>query len=211
MMRITEPAAGIYKIEVPFETLYTSVFAVRVGEGYVLIDSATTADDVDGVILPALREIGLAGAPQALLLTHGHSDHAGGAARLGERFPGLPVCALEPIDAANYRALADGEVVGERLQVVHLPGHTRFSVGYLDLPTGTLLAGDCLQQQVVGKYTNGVGDPVRYLASIARLRGMGLRRILASHDYVPLGCLAEGSAAIAAYLAECERPWAGQR
>ncbi|MFJ8110797.1 MBL fold metallo-hydrolase [Streptomyces sp. NPDC096132] len=43
--------------------------------------------------------------PDHLLLTHGHADHAGGAAGLAERFPGLRVLAGEP--AARWIATGD--------------------------------------------------------------------------------------------------------
>lgn len=204
-MKITEPVCDIFKIEVPFERIYTAVFAVRLEEGYLLIDCATTADDVDGHILPALREIGFSAAPHALLITHNHGDHAGGAARLLEHFPTMPIYAAEQPKSLPYREICDGDLLFDRLQVLQLPGHTRRSVGYLHLPSATLISGDCLQQRGVDKYVNGIGYPALYLQSIARLRTLPLRCILASHDYVPLGSTAVGGVEIATYLDECER------
>ena len=204
-MKITEPINGIFKMEVPFERIYTAVFAVRLEEGYLLIDCATTADDVDGHILPALRELGFTDPPRALLLTHAHGDHAGGATRLQEHFPTMPIFTAEPLRSLPYRELEDGAVLFECLQAILLPGHTKRSVGYLHLPSGTLISGDCLQQRGVDKYVNGICYPALYLQSIARLRTLPLRCILASHDYVPLGSTAVGEAEITAYLDECER------
>ena len=204
-MKITEPINGIFKIEVPFERIYTAVFAVRLAEGYLLIDCATTAEDVDTHILPALRELGFTDPPRALLLTHNHGDHAGGAERLLEHFPTMPIYAAEPPKSLPYLEIGEGDLLFDRLQVLHLPGHTRRSVGYLHLPSATLISGDCLQQRGVDKYVNGVRYPALYLQSISRLRTLPLRCILASHDYVPLGCSAVGAAEIAAYLDECEQ------
>ena len=203
-MRITEPVAGIVKFEVPFEDIYTAVFAVSVSEGYVLIDAATTAQDVDRHILPALRERGFSAPPAALLLTHAHGDHAGGAPRLHDRFPHMPILAGEPLRDLPTGQLTDGAVLLDTLQVLHLPGHSRRSLGFLHLPTDTLISGDCLQQRGVGRYRRGIGYPQDYLRSIARLRQLPLRCILASHDYDPLGSVAMGVQAVAQYLSQCE-------
>ena len=50
----------IYRLEVPFFTVYTSVFLVVTKDGMALVDSATTAEDVDEWIVPALAELGYA-------------------------------------------------------------------------------------------------------------------------------------------------------
>lgn len=70
----------IYRLRVPFDNEeYTSVFLIKKAEGNVLIDCATTAEDVDGYILPALEKAGIALTEiRYLVLTHQHSDHAGG-------------------------------------------------------------------------------------------------------------------------------------
>ncbi|MBQ9099431.1 MAG: MBL fold metallo-hydrolase [Clostridia bacterium] len=202
-MKVTEPVCGIHILEVPFEEIYTAVFAVRVSGGYVLIDCATTARDVDDHILPALRRLGFEEAPIALLLTHRHGDHAGGAARLAEHFPHMEICSFEPLKDTPFRLLCENEIIGDRLQVIPLPGHTERSVGYLDLETHTLLTGDCLQQAGVGKYTNGIRFPSLYRQSIAHIRQLDLHGIIASHDYVPLGSTAFGEKAIDQYLNTC--------
>ena len=44
----------IYRLKIPFDTVYTSVFLVASESGAVLVDCATTSADVDGYILPAL-------------------------------------------------------------------------------------------------------------------------------------------------------------
>ena len=204
-MRIKSPLPGIYKLEVPFENIYTAVFAVCEGNDFVLIDCATTADDVAVHILPALDKLGLTGAPRALLLTHTHGDHAGGATALHARFPEMPIYAAETPKDVPVLNIEDGDRLPCELQALLLPGHTKRSVGYLHLPTKAMISGDCLQQKGVDKYVNGIRFPQLYIESIQRLRSLPLQHLLASHDYVPLGAEAHGEAAIAAYLDECER------
>lgn len=203
--RTSEPVRGIYLIEVPFEDIYTAVFAVTDGTDLVLVDSATTADDVDMQILPALHALGFDGPPTALLLTHPHGDHAGGAKRLREHFPNLPVYCPAPLKTLEVLPVTEETPLPCGLAALSLPGHTATSVAYLHRPSGTLLSGDCLQQRGVSRYTNGIGYPEAYRASVERLRELPLARIIASHEYVPLGSRAEGREEIDRYLDECLR------
>ena len=76
-------------------------------------------------------------------------------------------------------------------------------MAFLDLPTGTLLSGDCLQLFGVGKYRSGIGYPYLYRRSVERLRGMELSQIVAAHEYDPLGSIARGKEEIEAYLSPC--------
>ena len=55
----------------------------------------------------------------------------------------------------------------------------------------------------MGKYRDGISYPSLYRASVERLRGMEIERIVAAHEYDPLGSVAEGREAIAAYLDTC--------
>ena len=48
----------IFRLRVPFENLYTSVFLVEADEKKILVDCATTAEDVDAHIVPALKKMG---------------------------------------------------------------------------------------------------------------------------------------------------------
>lgn len=111
---------------------------------------------------------------EAVLLTHAHFDHIGGVETVRKRF-GCPVCIHSAerdwlTDAAQNgslrwaevtpkiageapdRLLADGDVLellGEKFRVLHTPGHSPGSVGFL---CGDLLfAGDALFRRSVGR------------------------------------------------------------
>jgi glyoxylase-like metal-dependent hydrolase (beta-lactamase superfamily II) len=71
------------------------VYLVRGERRSVLVDSG--AGRSTGEILRRAAQDGPA--PDHLLLTHGHADHAGGAAALAERLPGLRVLAGAPAHA----------------------------------------------------------------------------------------------------------------
>ncbi|WP_052487418.1 MBL fold metallo-hydrolase [Gordoniibacillus kamchatkensis] len=67
-----------------------NVFAVDDGDSVVLIDAGSGLGEQ--AILKWLRQDGIAGRVAALVLTHAHADHAGGACGLRERL-GIPVLA----------------------------------------------------------------------------------------------------------------------
>ena len=167
-------ADGIYRLKVPFESVYTSVFLVVSGNEAVLIDCATTADDVDNVIIPALDEIGCSlDSLKALVLTHRHCDHAGGLTRILELYPSIEV-------------ITDAREIFEGVFTYPLPGHTLDSIGLLDLRTDTLISGDGLQGAGVGKYRCYTQSEEAYIETLNKLEtDKRIKNILFSHAYEP--------------------------
>lgn len=195
---------GLYQVKIPFEDLYTSVFIAVSSNGTVIIDAATYPEDADAYILPALRELGVE-KPDYLLLSHSHSDHTGSTNRLCELFPELQVRAIETLPFPNFANMTDEAVFAGRIKIVHLPGHTAFSSAFLDMESGLLLTCDCLQLKGIGKYVHGIERIADYIRSVERVRTMDISGIIAAHDYVPLGSIAVGDAAVQEYLDECIR------
>lgn len=138
-----------------------------------------------------------------VLLTHGHPDHAEGAAAFARR-AGCPVRAVDPGLRTGAEGLADGDTVtvaGLVVRVVATPGHTADSVSLLLPADNALLTGDT----VLGRGTTVVAHPdgrlADYLDSLARLEALaennpGLR-LLPGHG--PAG--ASVGAVVAAYRA----------
>ena len=108
-----------------------------------------------------------------ILLTHGHPDHAAGAAAFAA-MTGAPVRAADPAHRLGGEGLAPGDTLsagGCEVRVVATPGHSADSV-CLHLPADrALLTGDT----VLGRGTTVIardGSLADYLASLDRLRAL---------------------------------------
>jgi metallo-beta-lactamase class B len=152
----TLPSSGVVPTEPAkaFDNLYligsrqVVVWAIRTTNGIVLIDAGGTALGADALIAQ-MKQLGLDPRDiRYVLITHGHSDHYGGARALQDRFgvrvgmsaadwdviqpkPGGPPDADVP---KRDLTLVDGEAVdvGDvRLTPVLIPGHTPGSMGFV--------------------------------------------------------------------------------
>ena len=135
----------------------------------------------------AIAEVGMK--PEKILLTHGHIDHAGGAAEMRERLGGVPIEGpheaerplLENLDkqGAAYgiearpvtpdRWLADGDTVsvaGHNFEVLHCPGHSPGSVVLANRAQRFALMGDVLFQGSVGRTDLPMGSHEALMHSI---------------------------------------------
>ena len=91
-MSLEKVIGDIYRLKVPFEDLYTSVFLIKTEQGNVLIDCATYVSDVDEYILPSLLDLGVKLTDISyLVLTHNHGDHAGGKERILKLNPKIKI------------------------------------------------------------------------------------------------------------------------
>ena len=169
-----EAGKEIYRLKVPFENIYTSVFLIKTRTGIVVVDCASSGDDVDRYIMPAISEMGyLPSDIEALILTHRHHDHAGGLVRFLEVVPNLKVITEE------------GEVC-EGIFAYAMPGHTEDFIGVLVPGCRTLISGDGLQGAGVDKYRTSLKVPERYLATLEKIAGDArIENILFSHAYEP--------------------------
>jgi glyoxylase-like metal-dependent hydrolase (beta-lactamase superfamily II) len=120
-----------------------------------------------------LRRVAGQGPVEAVLLTHGHPDHAEGARRFAE-LVGANVRALDPAHRLGDEGLLDGDVVaaaGVEVRVLGTPGHTADSLCFLLSGPGepAVLTGDT----VLGRGTTVVAHPDGrlgdYLDSLRRL------------------------------------------
>lgn len=197
---------NIYRLYVPFEDIHTSVFAILCKENSIIFDAATTKDDVEKHILPAISQLGIT--PDMIICSHFHDDHAGGESALARHFPNArraKFFAAHKPTGENIYALHDGELVFGCIEIKNLRGHTDDSIALFDTRTKTLVSADCLQLCGISRYGTGISDAAEYLKSIAGLRRSDIENIVASHRYVPLGDTAFGREKVCEYLDECEK------
>ena len=188
-------AKDIYRLKIPFEDLYTSVFLIRCEGDLILVDTGAVSEDVDGYIVPALSSLGYSLSDvSTLVISHYHGDHAGGLSRILELAPDICVVRDE------VREIAKG------IFTCALPGHTPDCIGVLDTRSGTLISADGLQGDGVGRYLTNVSDKAAYQSSINKIReDKRIENILFSHAYEPWQeDLASGRESVLRCLYDCE-------
>lgn len=165
---------------------YAYLLTVPGGEEAVVVDASEVAP-----VLAAVQARGRRLA--AVLSTHHHYDHVGGNAELHARFPDAAVYAhrgdLAPGGKGRVPAqtvgLDDGEefqLLGQRVQALHIPGHTLTAVAYYFPVDGLLFTGDTLFGAGCGRLFEGT--PAQMHASLQRLAALPAAvRVYCGHEY----------------------------
>lgn len=125
-----------------------------------------------------------------ILITHTHPDHSPGSRRLA-RLTGAPVYShsaeLQGIRDTGFRPdryLDDGDVISARdfsLRVLHTPGHAANHLCFLLEEEQILIAGDQVMDKATVVIAPPDGDMQAYLASLERLKTLGLKGIAPAH------------------------------
>lgn len=114
----------------------------------------------------------------AVLVTHTHSDHAPLANPLARRYEVEALGHAPGDEFTPDRLLADGDSIElgvERLTVIHTPGHAPDHLCFL--VDRVLFTGD----HIIGGSSSMIEDASAYMASLTRLQGMDLARLLPGH------------------------------
>lgn len=152
----------------------------------VIIDPADDADKLLRVLADKSAHL------CAILLTHAHFDHVMALEELRQR-TGAPLLlhadeayilhdnrknlfarfsSLSPVFAPAERLLQDGETIAvgkSLLRVCYTPGHTPGSICLFDDASETVISGDTLFRESIGRYDFPDGDYDTLMASLRKL------------------------------------------
>jgi len=179
--RITAPNPG------PMTGPGTNSYVVGTGP-CVVIDPGV--DDAGHL---AALEAAAQGAICAIIITHRHPDHVGGAAELARR-TGAPIRAFGYHNDGAYDAplsvdqpLVEGDMLalGDiNLEALHTPGHAADHLCLYAREARWLFAGDTVMADVTVVILPPDGSMTAYLDSLARLQAMSIDTIAPGHGHL---------------------------
>jgi hydroxyacylglutathione hydrolase len=157
------------------------VFVISRGAEAAVVDPAV-ADPV----LAALDARGLV--LKAILHTHHHSDHIGGTPGLLRRWPQARVIASAadrgriPLQTEGVQGGDHVALLGEEIQVLDVPGHTRAHIAFVLPKSGHLFCGDTLFSGGCGRLFEGTAEQMHTsLQALATLPSE--TQVWCAHEY----------------------------
>ncbi len=206
---------NIYRLNIPYKDIFTTVYAVKTDEGALLFDCATTERDVNDYIAPMLAELGIEREElKYIFISHNHADHAGGVPYLAPLYPNAAVLTrserlAEANPNVNIKMMKGGETYLGCLTVHEIPGHSLDSSALYDDRTKTLITGDSLQLYgIFGSqdWGSNIALAAEHLAALEPICALDVEEIHTAHDFHPYGICFTGKTAVKAALDACRLP-----
>ncbi len=188
-------------IKIASSVPYDSNIYLVTGERPVIVDAGTGLDsDAVERRIRSFSQI----QPSAIILTHCHFDHAGGAKKLSEAFgcdvfagvndapylrvpdPSVTVSGLfqSDMDPMDVKDLREGDRIdtGDHvLEVIDTPGHTPGGICLHDSANGLLLSGDTLFFDGFGRTDFAGGSMSALRGSLRKLSNIDIRGLFPGH------------------------------
>ncbi len=172
---------------------HTNVLVLGTGELLVVDPGAADGAETDRLARMLEEMVREGRHPLAVVLTHHHSDHIGGAERIAERFH-LPVWAhaetAKRLSLRVSRHLEEGEVLAlagalpMRFRVHHTPGHAVGHICLIDEHSHAAVVGDMVAGVGTIVIDPPEGDMAEYLKQLERLKTLGVRTLYPAHGPV---------------------------
>ncbi|MDB4975665.1 MAG: uncharacterized protein JWN48_4006 [Myxococcaceae bacterium] len=197
----TEVARGVSLLSLRTPTLppatHTNAYLVGTGELVLIEPASPYPDELAQAESWVQQRLDAGQTLRALLLTHHHVDHVGGAEAMRQRF-GVPIWAHERTAERLSGKIAIDRLIDDdtpieldgptpmRLEPLHTPGHAPGHLCFYEPSSRALFAGD----MVAGVGTILVeavdGDMQLYLASLKAMAGRDASQLLPAHG-LPIG------------------------
>lgn len=177
VVRLVAPNPG------PMTGAGTNTFVVGDATGCLVIDPAVD----DAGHLATIQAAGQAlGGIQAVVVTHAHPDHVGGALALALATGAAVLAGSDAPEGTPFATsvLRDGEIIAagaQSLTALATPGHRFDHLCLWHVPSGVLFAGDLVAGSGTVVIIPPEGDMRAYLASLALLQALPLTRIWPGH------------------------------
>ena len=182
------PARGVTRVTAPnpgpMTGPGTNSYVVGTGPCLIIDPGVDDAAHLDAIAARVRGDV------TAVVVTHGHPDHTGGARELARRFD-APVLAhptrLSGVRDEAFEAdapLHHGErfTLGDiTLETLHTPGHAADHLCFFWREGGLLFAGDTVMADVTVVIVAPDGRMSDYLESLSRLQALPVRRIAPGH------------------------------
>ncbi len=181
VVRITAPNPG------PKTLTGTHCYIVGGADACYIIDPGPDIEDYQRALEIFVKRS--ARRPLAIMLTHGHPDHAPGAARLAPML-GVPILASALLDThyfatvPEFTVVADGDrfpIQGDTLVALTSPGHSEDHLAFWLETARILFAGDTILGQGTSLVAPPEGNMAEYMQTLERLRALDARLIAPGH------------------------------
>lgn len=179
----------------------TNCHVVGHHDAIVVDPGSTFRPELDRLLAYLWERRGRAGGVQAVVVTHHHGDHVGGASRLAREL-GVPLAAHRetlarlPAPPPQALALEDGQRLrtDPQLELVclHTPGHAPGHLCLFEPVRRILVGGDMVPGAGTTLVNPPEGEMAAYLASLERLAALRPAMILPGHG----PALEDGTAAV---------------
>jgi glyoxylase-like metal-dependent hydrolase (beta-lactamase superfamily II)/8-oxo-dGTP pyrophosphatase MutT (NUDIX family) len=188
-----EVVPGVQMLPVRTPTLppatHTNAYLVGDARAVLIEPASPYPEEIDRVVAWVEENARAGVTVEAILATHHHPDHVGGAVALSERL-GLPLAAheltAERLDGmvSFARTIEDGERIDLdtlALRAVHTPGHAPGHLCFVDERSGAMIAGDMVAGIGTILIEPTDGDMALYLDSLRRMAALAPSLLLPAH------------------------------